>query len=135
MRPISTASRALRSTPSGVRRTVEQLDPFVPFDEQTKYFVDKDGAEYYGNSMGAFIKSLEASGTIPSGITPDEIVWAAPMYEEMAGTRRSPKLCSTRRQGRTLSTDKQALLAKAHQFYDWDDFLDSYRLASAALAH
>jgi ABC-type nitrate/sulfonate/bicarbonate transport system substrate-binding protein len=118
----------------GVRRTVEQLDPFVPFDEQTKYFVDKESAEYYGNSMGAFIKSLEASGTIPAGITPEEIVWAAPMYEEMAAYKKKSEALFETAPKSGLSPAKEALLAKAHQFYDWDDFLDSYRLASAALA-
>ena len=49
-------------------------------------------------------------------------------------TRKSPTRCSRRRRRPTLSADKQALLAKAHQFYDWDDFLDSYRLATAAMA-
>jgi len=120
---------------AGVQRTVEALDPFVPFDEQTKYFVDKGGAEYYGNSMGAFIKSLESSGTIPAGITPDEIVWAAPMYDEMVAYKRKSEALFEAAPKSGLSPDKEALLAKAHEFYGWDDFLDSYRLASAALAH
>ena len=118
----------------GVRRTVEHLDPFVPFEEQTKYFVDKSGSEYYGNSMGALIKSFEASGTIPSGITPDEVVWAAPMYDEMMDyKKKSDALFETAKKAH-LPEDKQALVTKAHQFYDWYDFLDSYRLATAALA-
>ena len=88
MRPYLNSVAGTSLDAAGVRRTVEQLDPFVPFDEQTKYFVNKEGAEYYGNSMGAFIKSLEASGTIPAGITPEEIVWAAPMYDEMAAYKK-----------------------------------------------
>jgi ABC-type nitrate/sulfonate/bicarbonate transport system substrate-binding protein len=118
----------------GVRRTVEHLDPFVPFDEQTKYFVDKNASEYFGNSMGALIKSFEASGTIPKGITAEEVVWAAPMYEELVGYKKKSEALFETAKTATLSADKQALLAKAQQFYDWDDFLDSYRLAEAALA-
>ncbi|MGO8798326.1 MAG: hypothetical protein ACLQJL_04495 [Roseiarcus sp.] len=120
---------------NGVQRTVEHLDPFVPFDEQTKYFVNKEASEYFGNSMGALIKSFEAAGTIPAGITPEEVVWAAPMYNEMADYKKKSDALFDKAQKAALSGDKQALVAKAHQFYDWDDFLDSYRLATAALAN
>jgi ABC-type nitrate/sulfonate/bicarbonate transport system substrate-binding protein len=118
----------------GVRRTVEHLDPFVPFDEQTKYFVDKEGAEYFGNSMGALIKSFEAAGALPAGITPEEVVWAAPMYDEMLEYKKKSDALFETADKADLSAEKKALVAKAHQFYDWDDFLDSYRLATAALA-
>jgi ABC-type nitrate/sulfonate/bicarbonate transport system substrate-binding protein len=118
----------------GIRRTVEHLDPFVPFDQQTKYFVDKQASEYFGNSMGALIKSFEASGTIPKGITPDQVVWAAPMYDELVGYKKKSEALFEAAKAAKLSPEKQALIAKAQQFYDWDDFLDSYRMADAALA-
>jgi ABC-type nitrate/sulfonate/bicarbonate transport system substrate-binding protein len=117
----------------GVRRTVENLDPFVPFEEQTKYFVDKESPEYYANSMGALIKSLEESGTIASGITPDQIIWAAPMYHEMVGYKEKAEALFAQAEGQQLDEAKQQLLDQARQFYDWYDFLDAYRLATAAL--
>jgi ABC-type nitrate/sulfonate/bicarbonate transport system substrate-binding protein len=119
---------------AGIQRTVQNLDPFVPFDEQTKYFVTKDAAEYYGNSMGALIKSLEASGTIPAGITPDQVIWAAPMYDEMVGYKKKSEALFEDAAKAKLPADKEALLAKARELYGWDDFLDSYRLATAAMA-
>jgi ABC-type nitrate/sulfonate/bicarbonate transport system substrate-binding protein len=117
----------------GVRRTVENLDPFVPFEEQTKYFVDKESPEYYANSMGALIKSLEESGTIASGITPDQIIWAAPMYHEMVGYKEKAEALFAQAEGQQLDEAKQQLLDQARQFYEWYDFLDAYRLATAAL--
>ena len=84
--------------------------------------------------MGAFIKSLEASGDDSSGITPDEIVWAAPMYDELVMYKTKSDALFDAASKATLSKDKQDLLAKAHQFYAWDDFLDSFRLATAATA-
>lgn len=118
----------------GVRRTVENLDPFVPFEEQTKYFVDKGSPEYYGNSMGALIKSLEASGTIPAGITPDQVIWAAPMYDEMVDYQKKAEALFEQVQGKQLAEAKQQLLDRARQYYEWYDFLDAYRLATVALA-
>jgi ABC-type nitrate/sulfonate/bicarbonate transport system substrate-binding protein len=118
----------------GVRRTVENLDPFVPFEEQTKYFVDKAGPEYYGNSMGALIKALEASGTIPAGITPDDVVWAAPMYHEMLDYKNKTDALFEQGKSTQLAGDRQQLLDQARQHYDWYNFLDAYRFATAALA-
>jgi ABC-type nitrate/sulfonate/bicarbonate transport system substrate-binding protein len=117
----------------GVRRTVENLDPFVPFEEQTKYFVDKASPEYYGNSMGALIKALETSGTIPAGITPDDVVWAATMYHEMLHYKNKTDALFERAKSAQLSGDKQQQLDQARQHYDWYNFLDAYRLATAAL--
>ena len=35
-------------------------------------------------------------------------------------------------EGQSLDADKQELLAKAKQHYEWFNFLDAYRLATAA---
>jgi ABC-type nitrate/sulfonate/bicarbonate transport system substrate-binding protein len=118
----------------GVRRTVENLDPFVPFEQQTKYFVDEKSAEYYGNSMGALIKALETSATIPTGITPDQVIWAAPMWHEMMDYKTKTDALFEQAKTADLSPEQQALLEDARRYYDWYDFLDAYRLASAALA-
>jgi hypothetical protein len=119
---------------AGVQRTVENLDPFVPFEQQTRYFEDKQGAEYYGNSMGALIKALESSGNIPSGIKPDDVIWAAPMYQEMVDYKTKTDALFKSAQGKQLTADKQQNLDKAHQYYDWYDFLDAYRLATVSVS-
>jgi ABC-type nitrate/sulfonate/bicarbonate transport system substrate-binding protein len=118
----------------GVRRTVENLDPFVTFDAQSKYFLDKNHPEYYGNSMGALIKSLESSGTIRTGVTADELIWAAPMYLEMLDYKNKSDALFKQAEGKTLAADKQQLLTKARQLYEWFNFLDAYRLATAAVS-
>lgn len=119
---------------AGVQRTVENLDPFVPFEEQTKYFDEKTHAEYYSNSFGALIKSLETDGTIETGITPDQVIWAAPMYHELVDYKNKSDALFATAKSKTLAPDKQALFAKAQQYYDWYDYLDSYRLAQAAMS-
>jgi hypothetical protein len=118
----------------GVRRTVENLDPFVTFEAQTKYFDDKKHPEYYANSMGALITSLEKSSTIRTGITPEELIWAAPMYHEMVDYKDKTDALFKAAEAKQLSGDKKALLDKARQFYGWYDYLDSFRLATAAVS-
>jgi hypothetical protein len=56
------------------------------------------------------------------------------MYDEMVEYKKKSDALFETAGKADLSAEKQALVAKAHQFYDWDDFLDSYRLATAALA-
>jgi hypothetical protein len=119
---------------NGVRRTVENLDPFVTFEKQTKYFDDKTHPEYYLNSMGALIKSLEKTNTIRTGVTPEELIWAAPMYEEMVDYKLKTDDLLKTAETRQLSADKQQLLQQARQFYGWYDYLDAFRLATAALS-
>ena len=106
---------------------------FVPFVQQKKYFDDKTGPEYYSNSMGALIKSLEASKSIPTGVTPDELIWAAPMYHEMVDYKNKTDALFQTAGTKQVAADKKALLDKAHQYYEWFDYLDSYRLAMAAV--
>ena len=84
--------------------------------------------------MGALIKSLEASGTIPAGITPDDVIWAAPMYHEMLDYKdKTDASVRAGAKSAQLAGDKQQLLDQARQHYDWYNFLDAYRLATAAL--
>lgn len=119
---------------AGVQRTVNNLDPFVPFDQQAKYFSNKSGAEYYANSTNALISSLAHSGVIKSGITADDVIWAAPIYQEFILYKNKTLALFRAAQSKHLSSDKQKVLAQAHNFYDWFDFLDAYRLAKAATA-
>jgi hypothetical protein len=119
---------------AGVQRTVENLDPFVPFEDQTKYFDDTNSAEYYKNSFTALIKSLEKDGSIGSGITADQVIWAGPMYHELVMYKNKSDALFAQVEGKQLSADQQALIDKAHQYYDWYDYLDSYRAAQAALS-
>ena len=84
--------------------------------------------------MGALIKSLEASKSIPTGVTPDELIWAAPMYHEMVDYKNKSDALFQTAGSKQLTADKQTLLQKAHQYYDWFDYLDSYRIATAAVS-
>jgi hypothetical protein len=119
---------------AGLKRTVENLDPYITFEQQSRYYVDPSLPTYYKNSMGAYIKALESSNTIPKGITPDQMVWAAPMYNEMLEYKGKTDSLFQRAQGKQLSSDKQALIHQANQYYGWYDFLDAYRFALAAVS-
>jgi hypothetical protein len=117
----------------GVEATIEALDPLSPFDYDKTYFDDTSSVLYYKNSWGAIIKNYAEHGIIPEGsVTPDQIIWAAPIWHQMVDYRSKTDGLMKGLEGKSLSADKKALLGKAKEYYGWYDFLDAYRFATAA---
>lgn len=117
----------------GVETTIKILDPLSPFDYDKTYFDDKSSVLYYGNAWAAIIRDYAAHGIIPeNAVTPDQIVWAAAIWHQMVDYRTKTDALFKSLDGKTLDAEKQSLLTKAKQYYEWFDFLDAYRLAQAA---
>jgi hypothetical protein len=117
----------------GVETTIKILDPLSPFDYDKTYFDDKSSVLYYGNAWAAIIRDYAAHGIVPeNAVTPDQIVWAAAIWHQMVDYRTKTDALFKSLDGKTLDAEKQSLLTKAKQYYEWFDFLDAYRLAQAA---
>lgn len=117
----------------GVADTVAILDPFTPFEENGKYYDDANSTVYYKNLYAATIKDFETHKILPEGkVTPDDFMWGSPIWHLMLDYKKKSDDLFTKLGGMTLSADKKALADKAKGFYDAYDFLDSYRLATAA---
>ena len=118
----------------GVAGVVNELDPFAPFEYGETFYHDPKSARYYRNLYTAIIDDYVAHNIIPKApLRP-----MSSSGEQRSGGRRwitrtrPTSLWLTELKGKTLAADKQALLDKAQQFYGWYDFLDAYRLATAA---
>ena len=111
------------------------LHPFTPFDDNTKYYDDKASTVYYTNVWAAIIKDFEEHGIIPAGkVTPDESSGAAPIWHQMVDYRaKTDELLDQGLEGKSLDR-RQGGAARPRRsvFYGNYDFLDAYRLASAA---
>jgi len=117
----------------GVAATVKALDPLSPFDYNKTYFDDTSGVLYYKNAWAAIIKNYAEHGILPEGaVTPDQIIWAAAIWHQMVDYRTKAGDLVKGLEGKSLDGGKQDLLTKAKQYFGWHDFLDAYRLASAA---
>lgn len=116
---------------AGVAETVRILDPFTPFEADAQYYTDPHAVLFYRNAWGALIHNFEEHHIVPKGaVTPDQVVWGAAIWQQMMDYRtRTDALL---RAAPPDDAARQALLAKAKQFYAWHDYLDAYRLASAA---
>ena len=65
-------------------------------------------------------------------VTAEEFVWAAPIWRQMKDYQAKSTALIKDLEGMSLSAEKQDLLAKAKQHFEWFNFLDAFRLASAA---
>jgi hypothetical protein len=117
----------------GVESTIKILDPLSSFDFDRTYFADKTSVLYYRNAWAAIIKEYASHGVVPAdGVTPDEIVWAAPIWQQMMDYRSKTVAILHDLAGKTLSPAQQDAMHKSQDFAAKFDFLDAYRYAVAA---
>jgi hypothetical protein len=118
---------------AGVANTIHILDPLSPFDSDSVYYVDEKSVLYYKSAWTAIINDYAAHGLIPKdAVTADEIIWGAAIWRQMKDYQAKSDALLKGLEGKELSAEKKDLAGKAKQFYEWFDFLDAYRLASAA---
>lgn len=117
----------------GVEQTVAILHPYSSFDDNEKYFVDEEHILYWKNAWPAIIGDWADKGLVPvDAVTTEEFVWAAPIWQQMKDYQTKSAALISQLEGQSLDAEKQDLLAQAKQHYEWFNFLDAYRLATAA---
>lgn len=118
---------------AGVEETVAILHPYSSFEDNEKYFVDENHILYWQNAWPAIIGDWTDKGLVPAdAVTTEEFVWAAPIWQQMKDYQAKSADLIKDLEGQSLDADKQDLLAQAKQHFEWFNFLDAYRLASAA---
>jgi hypothetical protein len=118
---------------AGVEQTVAILHPYSSFEDNEKYFVDKSHILYWKNAWPAIIGDWTDKGLVPAdAVTTEEFIWAAPIWQQMKDYQAKSGELIRQLEGQSLDGDKAELLNKAKQHYAWFNFLDAYRLASAA---
>jgi len=118
---------------AGVEETVAILHPYSSFEDNEKYFVDEDHILFWKNAWPAIIGDWTDKGLVPAdAVTTEEFVWAAPIWQQMKEYRSKSGDLISQLEGQSLDAEKQELLAKAKQHYEWFNFLDAYRFATAA---
>jgi hypothetical protein len=117
----------------GVAATVNILHPFTSFEDDAAYYADPKKTLYYANAWGALIKNYEDHGIIPKGkVTPDDIIWGGAIWHQMVEYKEKTDALMQKLDGMTLDAAKKALVDRAKGFYAARDYLDAWRLATAA---
>ena len=119
----------------GVEQTVAILHPYSSFEDNEKYFVDEDHILYWKNAWPAIIGDWADKGLVPAdAVTTEDFIWAAPIWQQMKDYQIKSEALIGQLEGQSLDADKQELLAQAKQHFEWFNFLDAFRLATAAAA-
>ena len=117
----------------GVAETIRILDPLSSFEYNSNYFINKDSIVYFKNAWPAIIKDWSNKGLLPkNAVTVDEFIWASAIWFQMKDYQTKSRGLIAQLERKSLNARKKSLLAKAKQHFEWFNFLDAYRLATAA---
>ena len=117
----------------GVEETVAILHPYSSFEYNEKYYVDEASLLYYKNAWPAIIADWAEKGLLPKdAVTTEEFIWGAAIWNQMKDYQAKSAATIADLEGMSLDAEKQALLDRAKQHFEWFNFLDAYRLATAA---
>jgi hypothetical protein len=117
----------------GVAETIRILDPLSSFESNSNYFINKQSILYYKNAWPAIIKDWTDKGLLPKdAVTVDDFIWAAAIWTQMKDYQTKASALIKQLEGKSLSAGNKALLEKAKRHFEWFNFLDAYRLATAA---
>lgn len=111
----------------------KSLDPFVPFDEQSAWQLDKSSplnAEYV---IGSAIKLYEEQGVFkPGEFTWNNFTIADQIYKELMDDRTQADQLIKDLDAKHVSGPAADLLNQAKHHYEIYNYLDAYRFAKAA---
>lgn len=109
----------------------ELFHEITTFEDAERYYVDDQNSEYYAHSGQSQIDELEERGLItPGQVTPDGFIWAAGIYEDLL--RFEAETQEMMDGAGDLDAEQQELMDEAQMHYDNYNFLDAWRLATAA---
>jgi ABC-type nitrate/sulfonate/bicarbonate transport system substrate-binding protein len=132
--PYLNSITGLKLTGDDIKQLFEKYDPLTDFDFGKTYCQDKDALLYYENAYKGIIASYEEQGAIPKGkVQPGDVIWACGVWETLRDYEKKTDALFEQAKSADLAADKQALLDKAKTYYEQFNFLDSYRLATAAV--
>lgn len=130
--PVLNSMAGTSLTGADVADTVKLFQPYVPFDDDAKFYTDTSNVLYYKPLYDQIIKAFEDNGVLPAGLTPEKFVWGGAIWQQLVDYRdQTDKLLAGIDESK-LSDAKKALVEQAHKYYGWRDYLDSYRFAKAA---
>ncbi len=133
---IINATQGLRLIPEDIGVIFRDIDPLFPWEDQGPKLWDDPSAQFYvEGSLKIQIQSLIDDGTLPNKQYDIRgFLVAKDLFEKMKALQTEAKGLLSKGDSAGLSGAKADLLKKAHQYYDWYDFLDAVRFAKAATA-
>ena len=117
----------------GLKVTIDSLSPLSDFTFQENYCDKTDSALYYRTAFDAAARfNIEKSVLPDVEYDADDVIWACDAYHDLVELKAASDELMKKVGGMELPGDKQALVDKAKAQYDNFNYLDAYRILSAA---
>lgn len=126
--PYLQAAAGTSTTADDLKTILNTLDPLYSFEEQAKFWADKESPYYYATVLTPQIEAAKSGGLIPAdaAATPDDVTVGAGIYRDLLALKTAyDELLPT------AKGDAAALEAAAKQYAN-RNYLDAYRLLKAA---
>jgi len=130
--PVLNSITGTNLTGEDIAGTVKTFHPYIPYEENTRFYTDEKSPLYYKPIYEAIIKGFAEHGIVPSDVTPEDFVWGGTLWNQMEDYRKKTDKILSSVDENSLSDENKALVEKSRQFYGWHDYLDAYRFALAA---
>ncbi len=115
------------------------MNNFKTFEEQEPWYFDKTDPFYYSWNLEAVINLLIEQGAVEEGqLTADVVSLADDTYKELLSLKDSTDMAINEAEDLIAASEMdvktaERLLSQAKDFYEWRNYLDSDRFASAAI--
>jgi len=128
--PYLNSITGLKLTGEDLAQLFEKYNPLTDYAFGETYCKDEDALLHYKNAYTGIIAAYEKQGAIDKGsVTPDDVIWVCGVWNELESYK-------TKTDELLADTDgaDPALIKRAKELYEQFNFLDAYRLATAAKA-
>ncbi len=118
---------------SGLEQVFAHLDPVVPFEKQSSYWLDKQSPFYYRNIYNPQIKLHQKGGVLPANKTLDasDTIWGSRVYQELSDLKHKYERLAAKA-GKATGA-KAVIAAAAKVQYGRRNYLDAARMIQAAV--
>lgn len=132
--PVIEAAAGVELGVDGLRSIFTTLDPLLSFEQQADYWVNQDNPNYYWNVYMPQIKAAQEGGLLPADQTyiPDQAFTAPDVYKTLLRYRTWYDQIVD--QAADLDGERAQLAAIAAHQYEIRNYLDAYRILSAAVS-
>jgi ABC-type nitrate/sulfonate/bicarbonate transport system substrate-binding protein len=112
-----------------IAKIFETYDPLTDFEFGETYCRDESKILHYKNAYGGIIQSYVEQGAVPKGkATPEDLIWTCAVWEELMKYKEQTDAALEK----AGDGGDAELIAKAKELYEQRNYLDAYRLATAA---
>lgn len=126
------AAQGLKLLPADIATVYQSVDPLFTWEQQPSTLWNPASPYYAPKGLATAVQALIDNKSLPAGTYDlNRFLAAKGVYQQLAALQR--KADKLFKQAAKVKGAKASLVAQAHKYYGWYDFLDAVRFLDAAL--